>query len=336
MFRLITASAAVLAMTAQPAFAEAPKVERDLILSLAGACTAETAFGRSLGEVWTGNSTYRLANEAPLRSQVRLETTKRSQQIYDVTALVSFEQFDEPIETLEIWAYDLLTEIEAAVEEEGRLKQVESEDPDTLAWAAPDSDVVMELSMAGRVGVYVTCVDASLKALNLDEALGRTRVGKPTPPTLALPPRPAKGACADPTAAAALSGSFEDAAMAALDYGNAGSRYSEHLAEWIGQQLVDKGVWSEQRKSAFALSALEDPVIMAELEAQMPRAMTMMEAMMGFAEARDAGDEAAACAAALSGLGTVYDIVASNERQWARMHSRYAAEAARLGVTLDE
>jgi len=41
-------------------------------------------------------------------------------------------------------------------------------------------------------------------------------------------------------------------------------------------------------------------------------------------------------AAALRGLNVVHDIVASNERQWVRMHQRYRTTAERAGVTLED
>lgn len=330
-----TISAAALAVS-QPGWTQVPAPPAEIAGLLAGACSAETAFGEPYGKSWSGASRARMTGQEPLVVALEYRATARSQQLFEVTALASFEQVEAPVEDLEVAATALLDAIDAAIVAGGRGAGQWSEEDESLTWALGDAGVQMELSMAGRVGVYVSCTDTVREALHFDEALGRTRVGRPTPPVLALPPRPEAGICATADGARLLNAGYADSAMVALDYGSSGSRYAEHLAEWYGQQMVDKGAWTEARKTAFVLATLEDPGIMGEFQQQMPRLEAMLTSLSDFVAAEDARDAAAACAAAVRGLNAIHDIVASNERQWTRMHDRYRTAAERAGVTLED
>ncbi|MGV8928819.1 MAG: hypothetical protein ACOH1E_03640 [Brevundimonas sp.] len=330
-----TISAAALAV-AHPGWTQVPTPPAELARTLAGACSADSAFGEPFGRSWTGATRARLSGQDPLVVALEYRATARSQQLFEVTALASFEQVEAPVEDLQVAAMDLMDSIEAAIVADGRGEGQWSDDDEAMSWSLGETGVRLELSMAGRVGVYVTCIDPGLEALHFDEAQGRTRVGRPTPPTLALPPRPEPGLCADPEGVQSLNAGYVDSGMAALDYGSSGSRYAEHLAEWYGQQMVDKGAWTAARKAAFLAATLQDPAIMGEFGQQMPRLEIMLTAMADFVEAEDTHDAPAACAAAVKGLNAIHDIVASNERQWARMHDRYRVAADRAGITLEE
>lgn len=306
-----------------------------LVRMLATACSGEGGFDHAFGAQLSGNTSQAIEADGGLIGRIDLETTRRSGQIYEISALLSYERYTAlPIEERQAAAWELLDQVNLAIAEAGVLTDpVEDEDGD-VTWTAPGSDVTVQIAMAGRVGIYVICTDASLKALNFDEALGRTRVERPIRPALALPPRPAADVCGTPEGDTLVDG-LETIGQSTLEYSQAGSNYSEHMAQWYGQQLIDAGVWTEARSSEFALSAIQVPAIAGEFSSQMERLNRFLGDLVGSVEARDVGDRSTACALALRTLNTVHDMHESNERQWAVMLERYQAEGRRLGVTLD-
>lgn len=60
-----------------------------------------------------------------------------------------------------------------------------------------------------------------------------------------------------------------------------------------------------------------------------------MERVVAFEEVRQAGDEAGACAQAVTALAAVERMIDSVTAQWAYVHAQLDAEAAAEGVTLD-
>lgn len=333
----LVAVSALASVAAGPAHAQIPPLQPALVQTLATACTAEAGFGRRFGEVWTGSSYADLPEAEPMPNRVEVTRTQRSQRVFRVAALVSYERLPgSAMEERYAAAQALYDAVGEAVVSEGRLLNPRDGEYGSIIWDVPDSKVTMELSYAGGVGMDVTCTDTGLEAEHVREAFGEGPAQRPLKPALALPQRAEPGSCDDPASAETVRKGYVGLAMEAMDYSAGASRYSEQMADWWGQQLVEAGAWSEAQKDAFALRAAHDPEIARELGEQLPRAQGILEVMMAFVEADDAGDAPAACAAAVEGLGIVYAIVDSNERQWARMHGRYRAEATRLGVTLQD
>ncbi len=309
------------------------------VAALAAGCTAEGAYGFRFGDKITGSTHLGITEQWGVPVAVELDKTPRSEKLVSVLAIASYERDPGTFETRSASAAKLFDRIEAAIAADDRFakREVDEDDEDDVTYSLEDADgqTVVEFSIRlGGVGVWMNCQNTALQQERIEEALGRTRVEKPDPPTLPLPPRPEPGVCADPVRRSEFVASFSEVSMAALEYSQAGSRYSEHLAQWKGQQLIDKGVWTKQRAEAFALSAIDDPVIGPEFQAQMQRLMPMLEHLMAFSEAQDS-NPTQACAEALKTLDIVQAMTASNMRQWKRMHDLYDAEARRLKVTLD-
>lgn len=329
----LLAAGLLLAMVGAASAAE-PNVE-----AMAGGCRADSAWGFKFGDKITGSTHLGVTEQWGVPVSVDLDKTPRSEKLVSVLAIASYERDPGTFETRSASAAQLFEKIEAAIAADGRFtgREVSEDDENDVTYSLQDAagETVVEFSVRlGGVGVWMNCENTDLQQLRVDEALGRTRVDKPEPPTLPLPARPEPGVCADPARRDAFVASFSAASMKALEYSQAGSRYSEHLAQWKGQQLIDKGVWTKQRAEAFALTAISDPIIGPEFEAQMKRLMPMLEHLMAFSEAQDS-NPAMACAEALKTLDIVQAMTASNERQWKRMHDLYDAEARRLKVTLD-
>lgn len=339
MYRNFVAGAAIWALMSGSALSQpaAPSIDGEMLSRVAGACTAGSAFGRPLGQPSTGPTMLRLAEWKPF-DHATLVVTPRSQKLTGVDTVASFENDPGDFESRSRSAKALFQALDAKIQADGRFAQREVEDEDNVTYTNPGPGGVggLEFSlMRMGVGVWLSCADLGVRKLAMDEAFGRVRVDKPTPPTLNLPPRPAADACADPVQRAALAEDFGSAMTDVFSYAEASSRYAEHLADWKGQQLIDKRVWTKQRQLDFAMSALSDPVIGPEFEKNMDRVLQLLDIAKAYADADEAGDEAKACAATVRGVGLMYDAVASNERQWKRMHERYDAEARRLKVVLE-
>jgi hypothetical protein len=222
----------------------------------------------------------------------------------------------------------------ARVTADGRLVRKPSQEEDTTLFEG-EGGVRLELSALGR-GAYVTCVKPELQQLALDESLGRVRVERPSPPQLTAPPRPEAAVCQDATKRRQFVLAFQQTALGAMDYGSAVSNHTSSLQTWFGQQLKEKGVWSEQDETNFAFRVLEDRVIAAELRGSLARLPVFMQNLMQYAEASEpGGDEATACAAGLRAFDDIDAMGRSAHTQWRRVEEIYRAEAARLSVTLE-
>lgn len=338
MFRNMLLAVAATGMAATPVRAmQTPPLRPALVERLAMTCTAQGALGHEFGAVWTGPSQLGLDPEEVAHNRIEITRTARTQQIYDLSASISYERL--PGTTLEdryAAADALYAALETEIVEGGRYGNRREGQYGGWTWDVPGSDVTLSLTHNSRVAVTLTCNDRSLEVQHVNETLGNGRVTRPLKPVLELPPSVDRSACSDPEQARVVTTAFSTVGMQALDHGNAASRYSEHMADWWGQQLIDGGVWTEATRDAFALRAARDPVVTRELGQQMPRLRQMLDAIMTYAEADEAGDTAAACAAAIRGLDTIREITASNEVQWTRMLERYRAEAARLNFTLED
>jgi len=139
--------------------------------------------------------------------------------------------------------------------------------------------------------------------------------------------------CEDPARRAELLRTAEAGMAEVRAYGEALNALSTALMEWRGAQLVAAGRWSEDDKSRFAAEMLSNPEFMTEAEAGMGMAMDVVEPAMR------AGDESRPELERCHGLVEMHAVFAritdSVRRQWGIVERLYAAEAQRLGVTLD-
>lgn len=309
------------------------------VKALSSICRADGALDYRFGDPVSGPTRLGIREDWGASVSVELEKTPRSGKLITVLAIISFERQPGTFETRSASASDLFAKIDAAITADGPFshREVDPDDEEDVTYslldAAGEPSVELHLTRRG-VGIWMNCESPPMRLQARQEVMGRTRVERPEPPSLILPSRPEPGVCADPARREAFLMDFDKGNQAALEYSVEGSRYNEHLAQWKGQQLVDKGVWSKARMSEFALSAVDDPIIYPEFMKQMSRVMGMIDELSLYAETRDS-DPAKACGAAERTVAVIYDMVASNEKQWKRMHDLYDAEARRLKVTLD-
>jgi hypothetical protein len=102
---------------------------------------------------------------------------------------------------------------------------------------------------------------------------------------------------------------------------------------WRGDQLIESGRWTAADRSAFGMRILEDPDFAREMEAGFNLALAVVEPAMMIG---DTGLAAGERCRALIAVQDAFDrITVAVERQWAIIDGLFAAEAGRLGVTLD-
>lgn len=337
---LTTGLALILAAGPAPAIGQIPDASPSVIALIAKSCTPTSAFGFDIGQRYDGGRMRQLGAGFDPFGSAEVLATQRSKTLFGVD-LWGYQPDDAgTAEERRAEATRLLDQLDAAVDESGLFaSRIWDEENETIVYAEPSADpasrVQLELSQMG-VSVIAGCADESLRQLAYDEAFGRTRVDRPVRPSLPAAIRLDPARCDDPVRAEALYDAF--AARGGTDVTNAmrGSQeYFEHLTQWYGQELMDRGVWTEQDRDAFLMSFLEDEVIMQGLEEQMGRLTPLLETTMQIGEMRDAGDSVGSCRGAVSLVNLVEEIGRANEVQWDRATSLYKAEAARLGVTLD-
>lgn len=330
-----------LALIAQPVAAQSHDDSAAMIRSVVNGCRPDSAFGFKMHEPYDGGRMMQLKETAAPFNSIEVIATVRSKTLVGVDLWGALPEDSGTVDERWEAATVLLEEIDAAVEESGRFTdRTWDEDNETIVYsrpvAAPESTVRMELSQLG-VSVIVSCADETRRQLALDEYLGRTRVDRPVRPVLPTPVHAALAECDDPDRAEAIFDAFEaGGGYDVMNVARASNDYFEHLTQWYGQELMDKGVWTEEQRDAFQLSFLEDEIIMGGLEQQMARLGPLMELPMQMIERREAGDAIGSCRAVIGMVELVADMGRTNEAQWNRATSLYLAEAARLGVTLEE
>jgi hypothetical protein len=152
------------------------------------------------------------------------------------------------------------------------------------------------------------------------------------------PPRPAltrvtTADCADPVRRDAVLANPEAAIAPWGEYGKALTGHGTIMMDWRSDRLIASGRWTQADKQRFSAELLEDEQFVGEAT----RGMGMVEEILP--PAMLAGDAAKPaperCAAVITLQGVFERILASVERQWAIADARFAAEARRLGVSLD-
>jgi hypothetical protein len=169
--------------------------------------------------------------------------------------------------------------------------------------------------------------------LGEDEAAGRARVER----AVRLPrlPRPSvdPAACEDPARARAAVDAFvaADGLNAGRVLGAASVQY-EDLVQWYGQQILDKGGWTQAEREAFAEEVQFDEGITSGWTTQVDGGNVLKASQLNVVEEPDAME---ACLSAVSVNRIVRMIEDVNHEQWDRLTELYSAEAARRGVSLD-
>jgi len=341
---LTTGLALVVAAGPAPAAAQIPDTPPAVIAAIIGGCTPESAFGfgSGLGRRYEGGRMRQLGLDLAPFTRAEVMATQRSKTLFGVDLWGYHPDDAGTSEARRTGAALLLEQLDAAAEDSGLFgARTWDDETETVIYsgpvAEPASGVRLELSQLG-VSVIVSCADESLRQLAFDEAFGRTRVERPERPALPSAARIDPARCDDPAGAEALYDGFEAGGGDAADVMNmvrSSQEYFEHLTQWYGQELMDRGVWTEQDRDAFLMSFLQDEVIMKGLEEQLGRLGPLLETTLEIGEMRDAGDSVGSCRAAAGLVNLVEEIGRANEVQWARATALYKAEAARLGITLD-
>ena len=116
-------------------------------------------------------------------------------------------------------------------------------------------------------------------------------------------------------------------------YGQALNLHSERLMEWRNRQLRATGHWTDEDETRFGLALIEDPEFAEQVAISLNLAMDTLTPFTRFGEeGRSAQDKCRDLVEA----GQLFDRISrSVERQWELIDEAFAAEAARLGISLD-
>lgn len=333
-----------LAVAAGPAAAAAqiPDTPPAVIEAIATGCTPDSAFGFPLGQRYEGGRMRQLGVDLAPFTSAEVMATQRSKTLFGVDLWGYHPDDAGTSEERRTGAALLLEQLDAAAEASGLFgSRTWDDESGTVVYARPVADpasgVQLQLSQLG-VSVIVGCADEALRQLAFDEAFGRTRVERPEPPAPPAVARIDPARCDDPARAEALYDAFEAGGGDGPEIMNmvrSSQEYFEHLTQWYGQELMDRGVWTQEDRDAFLMSFLQDEVIMTGLEAQIGRLGPLLETTLRIGEMRDAGDSVGSCRAAAGLINLVEEIGRANEVQWDRATALYKAEAGRLGVTFD-
>ena len=335
--RVALATALTAALVPHPAHAQIPIPEAYWVSEVADSCVPGRAFGKPLGEhygdrlvLWAGEA------DAPLRF-VEFTTTPRSRKLVSAELTAAFATSLGERDILALAAQSLVDRVDGAVRASGELSDRRI-DPETGAviWSSLSADglsgVRMEL-IAIDTAAYFLCQDVAMVRLAEDEAAGRARVERAVRvPRLPRPPvDPA--ACKDPARARAEVDAF--VAAGGQDAGRvlgAASVQYEDLVQWYGQQILDKGGWTQAEREAFAEEVQFDEGITSGWTTQVDGGNVLKANQLLVVEERDA---MVACEAAIGLNRLVRRIEDVNHEQWDRLTELYSAEAARRGVSLD-
>lgn len=335
--RVALATVLTAALVTHPAHAQVPIPEAYWVSEVADSCAPGLAFGKPLGEFY-GDDLVLWAGEAaaPLRF-VEFTTTPRSRKLVSAELTAAFATSLGERDILALAAQSLVDRVDGAVRASGVLADRRT-DPETgaVVWSSLSADgrsgVRMEL-VAIDTAAYFLCQDVAMVRLAADEAAGRARVERPE--RLPRLPRPSvdPAACEDPARARAEVDAFVAAGgrNARRVLGAASVQY-EDLVQWYGQQILDKGGWTQAEREAFAEEVQFDEGITSGWTTQVDGGNVLKASQLNVVEEADAME---ACESAVSVNRIVKMIEDVNHEQWDRLTELYGAEAARRGVSLD-
>lgn len=158
-------------------------------------------------------------------------------------------------------------------------------------------------------------------------------VTRPVPPQRPELPLPSEADCEVPATRDALLADPEAAMQAASRYAMELNAYSDQLMEWRSDEMLRSGHWTSEDKAAFGMRILQDPEFGRELEAGLGLAGEIMEPAMKIGD--ESVDPVDRCRSLIAIQGAFQRITTSVEVQWTIIDRLFAAEAARLGVTLE-
>jgi hypothetical protein len=335
--RVALATVLTAALVPNSAHAQIPIPEARWVSEVAGTCEPGLAFGKPLGEHYGGNPVVWAGEAAaPLRF-VEFTRTPRSRKLISAELTAAFASDLGERDILALAAQSLVDRVDGAIGAAGVLSDRRT-DPETgaVVWSSLSADglsgVRMEL-LAVETAAYFLCQDVAMVRLAADEAAGRARVGRPE--RLPRLPRPSvdAAACVDPTRARAEVDAF--VAAGGQDVGRvlgAAAVQYEDLVQWYGQQILDKGGWTQAEREAFAEEVQFDEVITSGWTTQVDGGNIIIAFQLNVAEEADAME---ACETALGVNRIVRMIEDVNHQQWDRLTELYGAEAVRRGVSLD-
>ena len=341
--KTVLAAGLSLALAVGPVVATAqdlPDVNPAMVQLVAEGCVPGEMFTIDSTRPFEGGRRRQLGAAAAPFQTLEVTATSRSNTVISVDLWAYQADDTGDFEARKAYASGLFDVFDAGVFEAGLFTdRVWDEDREAVVYSRPVSDpqsaLVMELSQLG-VSFIVSCGDRSREGLAMDEFMGRTRVERPVRPVLPTPQRIALTECDDPVRAEAIYDDFETGGGSdVLNLATASSAYFEHLAQWYGQELIDKGVWTQQKRDTFRMAFMNDRIIARELEQQLARLQPLLGLTMEVAERREASDAVGSCKAIVRLFDLIGEMGQYNETQWDRATSLYRAEATRLGVTLD-
>lgn len=305
---------------------------------ITGQCTAEGGFGERFGSTdfagrvrsTAGNRiTFDPVAPVPPFAIFNAGVTRWGRTIFRVGAVAEYAD-----KAAARAAYSALVE---AVSARGWMR---TNDGDSVEFASDPSGkagVKFAISLLG-VGVWLDCTDRAGEAVAYKEAFGPAPdlAKRPERPTLpSFPVLPFEADCAIPAKRDAILADPMLQMEAIVTLADPLLKHAELLSEWKGQQLIKRGVWTEQRKIEFWLSFLDNPKFAASFSKSMDGLTAMMGTLMKMGDAQKRDDATGQCLAAVQVMGQLVSIVKTVEVQWQVVHDAYALEAKRLGVTLE-
>ena len=139
--------------------------------------------------------------------------------------------------------------------------------------------------------------------------------------------------CDDPVRRASLIAGLQDAMEIAMGRADIGAAYAESLIAWRGSQLVRSGRWTSAQRETFQRQLANAPEIRRSAEAAQA---VMRDALQTIAAQASGVDQAVAeCQALIVVRDFEIRLIPHIEAQWRAIDAVYAAEALRLGVSLD-
>ena len=308
--RVALATVLTAALVPNSAHAQIPIPEARWVSEVAGTCEPGLAFGKPLGEHYGGNPVVWAGEAAaPLRF-VEFTRTPRSRKLISAELTAAFASDLGERDILALAAQSLVDRVDGAIGAAGVLSDRRT-DPETgaVVWSSLSADglsgVRMEL-LAVETAAYFLCQDVAMVRLAADEAAGRAR------------------AEVDAFVAAGGQDVGRVLGAAAVQY--------EDLVQWYGQQILDKGGWTQAEREAFAEEVQFDEVITSGWTTQVDGGNILIAFQLNVAEEADAME---ACETALGVNRIVRMIEDVNHQQWDRLTELYGAEAVRRGVSLD-
>lgn len=186
--------------------------------------------------------------------------------------------------------------------------------------------------------VNVACIDLPAFSGHAEAVFGPATPGeeRPTPPSVVPAGVPLRLDCTRPLDEldAELADPIANPA-AWLAAANRVNLYFEQLVAWNGRRMLATGAWTAEQKSEFALALLGHPDLQDEWAISGDTTAAMLSHLATAIQRHDAGNHAGACQAYNALFAELEGVPQLTMTFAATVDRLYAAEAARLGVTLE-